>query len=88
VDGIKKNIIMITIKILGTGCPNCQRLEINVRQAVAESNIDAKIEKITDLTQIAQTGAMSMPAMVVNEKLVLSGRIPDVAELKKILTDD
>jgi len=79
---------MITIKILGTGCPNCQRLEINVRQAVAESNIDAKIEKITDLTQIAQTGAMSMPAMVVNEKLVLSGRIPDVAELKKILTDD
>ncbi|MBN1778749.1 MAG: TM0996/MTH895 family glutaredoxin-like protein [Candidatus Buchananbacteria bacterium] len=75
----------MTIKVLGSGCPNCQRLENNVNQAVTENKIEAKVEKITDLIKIVQFGAMGMPALVVNEKLVIAGRVPEVTEIKEIL---
>ncbi|MFA6255038.1 MAG: thioredoxin family protein [Patescibacteria group bacterium] len=76
------------IKILGLGCPNCQKLEANAKKAVEELGLDAKVEKVTDFAKIAQYGAMAMPALVINEQLKIAGRIPDVEEIKKLLKND
>ena len=76
------------IKILGSGCPNCQRLEANAKQAVAELKLDAKIEKVTDITEITNYGIMSTPALVADEKVLSYGRIPDVEEIKQLLKQD
>ncbi|OGY41939.1 MAG: redox-active disulfide protein 2 [Candidatus Buchananbacteria bacterium RBG_13_36_9] len=70
------------IKILGSGCPNCQRLEANAKEAIKELNLDAKIEKVTDITAIMNYGIMSTPALVADEKVLSYGRIPDVEEIK------
>lgn len=74
------------IKILGTGCPNCQKLEANTKQALEELKIKAKVEKITDISKIMSYGVMGMPSLVVNEKVEVSGRIPDAKEIKTILS--
>jgi len=76
------------IKILGSGCPNCQRLEANAKQAIEDLNLDAKIEKITDITEIMNYGIMSTPALVADEKVLSYGRIPDVEEIKQLLKQD
>ena len=76
----------MSIKILGTGCPNCQKLEANTKQALAELKMDAKTEKITDMGEIMSYGVMSLPGLVVDEKVEVSGRIPDVSEIKAILS--
>lgn len=76
---------MMEIKILGTGCPNCKTLEKGVNIAVAEMKIDAKVEKIEDIQKIMAYGIMRTPGLVINEKVVLSGRVPSVTELKEII---
>lgn len=76
------------IKILGSGCPNCQRLEANAKEAIKELNLDAKIEKVTDVTEIMNYGIMSTPALVADEKVLSYGRIPDVEEIKQLLKQD
>jgi len=76
------------IKILGSGCPNCQRLEANAKQAIEDLNLDAKIEKITDITEIMNYGIMSTPTLVADEKVLSYGRIPDVEEIKQLLKQD
>jgi len=76
------------IKILGSGCPNCQRLEANAKQAIEDLNLDAKIEKVTDITAIMNYGIMSTPALVADEKVLSYGRIPDVEEIKQLLKQD
>ena len=76
---------MMEIKILGTGCPNCKTLEKGVNIAVAEMKIDAKVEKIEDIQKIMAYGIMRTPVLVINEKVVLSGRVPSVTELKEII---
>ena len=73
------------IKILGSGCPNCQRLEANAKEAIKELNLDAKIEKVTDMSEITNYGIMSTPALVADEKVLSYGRIPDVEEIKQLL---
>jgi len=73
------------IKILGTGCPKCKKLEENARKALAETKIKAEITKITDINEIVDYGVMSMPAIVIDNKLKCSGRIPDVEEIKEWL---
>ena len=78
----------MVIKILGSGCPNCQRLEANAKQAIEDLNLDAKIEKITDITEIMNYGIMSTPALVADEKVLSYGRIPDVEEIKQLLKQD
>lgn len=75
----------MNIKILGTGCPNCQKLEANTKQALKELNIDAKIEKVTDIQEIMSYGIMSMPAVVVDEKVISFGFVPSAEEIKKLL---
>lgn len=74
------------IKVLGTGCPKCKALEKAVRNSVADLNIQASVSKVEDITQIMQYGVMRTPALVINGKVVLSGRLPDDKELKSILT--
>ncbi len=73
------------IKILGTGCPKCKQLEANARKALAETKIKAEIIKITDINEIVDYGVMSMPAIVIDDKLRCSGRIPDIEEIEEWL---
>jgi small redox-active disulfide protein 2 len=77
--------LMKTIKVLGPGCKKCKLLEQNVREAVAALHGDYEIEKIEDIEKMMQYNIMSSPGLVVDEKLVLSGRVASVDELKDIL---
>ena len=74
------------IKVLGPGCANCKNLERVTRQALAELGLDATIEKVTDYPSIAGYGVMSTPALVIDDRLVLSGRVPTVGQLRDLLT--
>lgn len=74
------------IKILGSGCPNCQRLENQARQAIGElKKEDAQVEHVYDMDKIIAYGVMSTPALVIDEVVKSSGRIPDVEEIKEWL---
>ena len=73
------------IKILGPGCANCVNLERVTRQAVTDLGIDAQIEKVTDYPAIIGYGVMSTPGLVVDEKVVLSGRVPSAAKVRELL---
>jgi small redox-active disulfide protein 2 len=73
------------IKILGTGCSNCKNLEKATREAVAELKLDASVVKEEDIVKIMSYGVMRTPALVVNEKVVMYGRVPSVNEIKELL---
>ena len=73
------------IKVLGTGCANCKNLEKSVKQAVQELSLDASVEKEENIMKIMQYGIMRTPGLVINEKVVLSGRVPSLGELKEII---
>lgn len=74
------------IKILGTGCRSCNKLEESTKKAVEELGIDATIEKVTDFKDIMKYGVMQTPALVVDEEVKLVGKVPSLGDLKKILT--
>lgn len=74
------------IKILGPGCANCHALEARTRQALGELGVNADIDAVTDYPSIIGYGVMATPALVVNEKVVLSGRVPTTAQLKDLLS--
>lgn len=74
------------IKVLGPGCKNCKNLERVTREAVGELGVDATVEKVEDYPTIVGYGVMSTPALVIDEKLVLSGRVPRTAEVRELLT--
>ena len=73
---------MTTLKVFGTGCANCKRLEQLCIDTVAEMNIDATVEKVTDLMEIMQSGIMATPGLSINGKVVSSGKIPTKETLK------
>lgn len=73
------------IKILGTGCPKCKTLEKLTREVVEKNGIDATIIKVEDIMEIMKYGVMSTPALVVDEKVEIKGRVPSIDEIKKIL---
>jgi small redox-active disulfide protein 2 len=73
------------IEILGPGCPRCQSLEANARQAVSELGIEAEIEKVTEMGKIMSYGVMSTPGIVVDGKVKGSGKLFSVEEIKKML---
>ena len=75
------------IKVLGPGCTNCKNLERVTREAVADLGLDATIEKIEDYATIVGYGVMSTPGLVVNEKVVVSGRVPTVRQVRELLAD-
>jgi small redox-active disulfide protein 2 len=72
---------MITIKVLGSGCANCKRLEATARKVVEALAIEAEIIKVTDYAEIMKYPILSTPGLVVNEKLVSAGRIPSETEI-------
>jgi len=74
------------IKILGTGCPKCKTLEKVTRDAVTEMGITANIEKVEDIMKIMEYRVMHTPGLVINGKVVLSGQVPSVKQVKEILT--
>jgi small redox-active disulfide protein 2 len=72
----------VIIKVLGPGCANCRNLEKATRQALADLGLDATVEKVTDYPTIAGYGVMSTPALVVDERVLLSGRVPGAEEVQ------
>lgn len=74
------------IKILGTGCPNCKTLERVTRQAVSELNLDTEIIMEQDIMNILNYGVMRTPGLVINGKVIFSGKVPSLSALKDILT--
>lgn len=73
------------IKILGSGCSKCNYLLTVTQTAVIELGIEAQVTKVDDLQQIAGYGIMRTPALVINEKVAVSGRVPSISEIKEIL---
>lgn len=73
------------ITVLGTGCPKCKHLEKMVADFTAENGIDAEINKETDIVKIMGYGIMSTPGLVVDGKVVMSGRLPSKEELSKLI---
>ncbi len=67
---------MVSVKILGTGCKKCQTLEAKVRDLVAVNNIDAAVEKVTDIQEMVNYGIMMTPGLIINEKVKSFGIIP------------
>ena len=74
------------IKILGTGCPKCKTLETLTRDVVEKNGIDATISKVEDIMEIMKYNVMSTPALVVNGKVEIKGRVPSAEEIKQVLT--
>ncbi|NDV42666.1 thioredoxin family protein [Flagellimonas sediminis] len=74
-----------TVKILGTGCPKCQNLTKVVKEVISENKLDASVEKVEDILEIMQYNVMITPALVVDEKVVMKGRIPSKEEVLALL---
>ena len=73
------------IKILGTGCAKCKKLEENARQAISEAGIDATIEKVTDLDKIMDYGVMMTPALVIDDIVLARGKLLSVSDIKALI---
>ena len=76
----------MNIKILGTGCPKCKTLEKMARDSVNEMGISAEISKEEDIVNIMNYGILSTPGLVINGKVVLSGRLPSAKEIKELIS--
>ena len=77
---------MLTIKVLGSGCANCKRLEQLTHKVIDELAVDAEVIKVTDPSKYADYGVLSTPGLVINEKTVSSGRIPSIPEITSFVT--
>lgn len=75
------------IKVLGTGCAKCKKLESNVKQAVEELQLDAEVVKEEDIMKIMGYGISLTPGLVVDEKVFMSGRVPTVTQIKELLSE-
>jgi small redox-active disulfide protein 2 len=78
---------MLIIKVLGSGCENCKRLAWLAERAAHHLAIEAQIIKVTDYNEIMKYDVLSTPGLVINEKLVVSGRVPSEGEITTFLTD-
>jgi len=76
------------IEVFGPGCPKCQLVEKAVRDAVAELNVPAEIEKVKDMMKIIEAGIMLTPGIRINGKIKCSGRVPKVDEVKKWIGEE
>ena len=76
------------IKVLGTGCTKCKAAEKTAREAIAEMGITAQVEKVEDIYKIMQYGVMRTPAIVINETVVMSGKVPSKKEIIDLLTQN
>lgn len=78
---------MLSIKILGSGCANCHRLEQVVAQALGQLHVEAEIEKVTDFTKFVDYGVLSTPGLVINGTTVSIGRVPSLSEITDFISD-
>ena len=78
---------MLTIKVLGSGCANCKRVEQIGHKIVTEMGIEAEVIKVTDYNDIMAYNVLSTPGLVINKKVVSTGRIPTPAEVTSFLTN-
>ena len=78
----------MNIKILGSGCANCKKLQAVTEEAIREMGTAATIEKVEDMKDIMGYGVMRTPAIVINEKVKASGRIPGKEEIKKFIQSE
>jgi small redox-active disulfide protein 2 len=78
---------MLTIKVLGSGCANCKRVEQIARKIVTEMSLEAEVIKVTDYNDITAYNILSTPGLVINEKVVCSGRIPTPTEVTTWVAD-
>lgn len=76
---------MKRIQILGTGCPKCQQLVANSQQAIVEAEVEASVEKVTDLQEIMKFGVMMTPALAIDGQVKASGRVLSPEEIKKLI---
>ena len=76
------------IKVLGTGCARCKALDRVTRKAVQELGLNATVEKVEDIQKIMEYAVMRTPALVIDEKVALSGQVPKFNELKELLTNN
>mgnify|MGYP001768492958 FL=1 len=74
------------IKILGPGCPKCKTLEKLTREVVEQNGIDATVSKVDDIVAIMNYGVMTTPALVIDDKVVVKGRVPSAEEIRKLIT--
>lgn len=75
------------IEVLGPGCPKCHHVEDNVKRALAELNKTAEVVKVGDINDIIDKGVMQTPALIINGKIVLSGKIPSVEQVKQFIQE-
>jgi small redox-active disulfide protein 2 len=75
------------IQVLGSGCPTCEKLFELTRKAVLELGLKTEVEYITDIQKIIEMGVMSSPVLAVNGKPILTGFVPDIEKIKKIIKD-
>lgn len=76
----------MVIKVLGTGCANCKKLEANTKEAVAKLGIDAIVEKVESIQDIMAYGVMKTPAIVVDEQVKIMGKVASVDEIIKVIS--
>jgi small redox-active disulfide protein 2 len=79
---------MNVIKVYGSGCANCKRLEAMCMAVIQENNFDASIEKVTDLQEIMKTGILSTPGLEINGKMLSSGKLPTKSTLIHWIQDN
>ncbi|MBN1553141.1 MAG: TM0996/MTH895 family glutaredoxin-like protein [Phycisphaerae bacterium] len=77
---------MMKLQILGTGCPKCQKLAANAEAAAQAAGVECELEKVTDIKEIMNFGVMMTPALVVDGKVKVAGKVPDVEEIRKLLS--
>jgi small redox-active disulfide protein 2 len=75
------------LKILGTGCANCKKLEASVREAVKDMGLDAEVLKVENIKDIMSYGVMGTPALVKDEKVLFAGRVPNLDAIKKYIAE-
>ncbi|HNW51916.1 MAG TPA: thioredoxin family protein [Prolixibacteraceae bacterium] len=80
-------VCSLDIKVLGTGCPKCRSLEKTVINALAELDVAASVSKVEDIAEIMNYGVMLTPALVINGKVVVKGRVPSIDEIKSLITN-
>lgn len=76
---------MLNIQVLGSGCNNCHTVQTRAEQAVRELGVEAKVSLVTDMAVMMQYGILNTPAIVINEKVVSSGRVPAASQIKTML---
>jgi small redox-active disulfide protein 2 len=78
---------MLNIKVLGSGCANCHKVEELAKQAVAQLAVEARVALVTDMKEIMRYGVMATPGIVINEKVVSTGRVPALSQITTMITN-